>query len=327
MLTTPRQFIRRRIREYIFRRLKRVAGPVTIQRQRIYIVPTRFGYLFGLMVFVMLMGSMNYSNSMGFALTFLLTGLGLVCMHHTHRNLVNLSVRAGRHAPVFAGQTAQFQLVLDNSAAAHRYALVTHQTESVTDPVHFDVPANGSAIAGLLLPAPRRGALPVPAFQIYTEFPLGFFHAWTWIELDMFCVVYPAPADSRLQPPPSAGGDGGRPERIGGTEDFIGLRNYQRGDTSRAIHWRTLPRSGQLMVKQFADPVQQELWLDWDSLPGMETEARLSQLCRWVLDSHRTGRNYGLALPGLKIDPANGEQHRQACLEALALFGSESETP
>jgi uncharacterized protein (DUF58 family) len=317
---SPRQYVRRRIREYIFRRIQRVPGPVTIRRQRIYIVPTRFGYVFGLMLFVMLLGAMNYSNSMAFALTFLLAGLGLVCMHHTHRNLVHLSVRAGRHAPVFAGQNAQFQLVLDNPATANRYALVASPVDDEQNPLHFDVPAHGSALARLLLPAPRRGLLPAPPFRIYTEYPLGLFHAWTWIELDMQCVVYPAPADSRLQPPPAPGGDSGIPDRIGGKEDFIGLRSYQRGDASRLIHWKTLPRTGQLMVKQFADPVQRELWLDWDSLSGMDTEARLSQLCRWVLDAHRAGKSYGLALPGTRLPPASSEQHRHACLEALALF-------
>ncbi|MGH8458560.1 MAG: DUF58 domain-containing protein [Nevskiales bacterium] len=326
MLTSPRQYIRRRIREYIFRRIRRVPGPVLIRRQRIYIVPTRFGYLFGLMVFVMLLGSMNYSNSMGFALAFLLTGLGLVCMHHTHRNLVNLSVRAGRHAPVFAGHNAQFQIVLDNAAAAHRYALVSSLVEIETEPVYFDVPARGHALAFLLLPAARRGLLAAPSFRIYTEYPIGLFHAWTWMELEMQCVVYPAPAENRLQPPPTRGGDSGRADRIGGKEDFIGLRSYQRGDASRLIHWKTLPRSGQLMVKQFADPVQHELWLDWDSLPGLETEARLSQLCRWVLDAHRAGKSYGLALPGLKLPPASSEQHRHECLEALALFNPASTT-
>ena len=320
MPTSPREYIRRRIRQYIFRRLQRVAGPVTIRRQRIYIVPTRFGYLFGLMLFLMLLGSMNYSISMGFALTFLLTGLGLVCMHHTHRNLVNLSVRTGRHAPVFAGQNAQFQIVLENSAVAHRYALVASPVENETVPVYFDVPAHGNALARLVLPSARRGLLPAPAFRIYTEYPMGLFHAWTWMELDMQCVIYPVPANSRLQPPPSPGGNSGRPDRIGGKEDFIGLRSYQRGDASRLIHWKALPRSGQLMVKQFADPIQHELWLNWDSLPGVETEARLSQLCRWVLDAHRAGKSYGLALPGLKLLPASSEQHRHECLQALALF-------
>lgn len=320
MLTRPRQFVRKKIRDYIFRRIQRVPGPVLIRRQRIYIVPTRFGYVFGLMLFVMLLGSMNYSNSMGFALTFLLAGLGLVCMHHTHRNLVNLSVRAGRHTPVFAGQTAQFQIVLDNPAAAHRYALVASRVEDESDPLHFDVPAQGSALARVLVPATRRGLLPAPPLRIHTEYPLGLFHAWTWMELDMHCTVYPTPADSALQPPPAPGGDSGRPEHIGGKEDFIGLRSYQRGDGSRLIHWKALPRSGQLMVKQFADPVQQELWLDWDSLPGLETEARLSLLCRWVIDAHRAGKSYGLALPGTRLPPACSEQHRHECLSALASF-------
>lgn len=320
MLTSPRQYLRRRIREYVFRRVRRQPGPVVIRRQRIYIVPTRFGYVFGLMLFVMLLSAMNYSNSLAFGLTFLLAGLGLVCMHHTHRNLVNLSVRAGRHAPVFAGQDAQFQLVLDNAAPANRYALVVSADEDEAEPLHFDVPARGSALTRLVLPTARRGRLPAPRFQIYTEYPLGLFHAWTWMELDMHCVVYPAPADSRLQPPPTPGGDSGTPDRIGGKEDFIGLRSYQRGDASRLIHWKALPRAGQLMVKQFADPVQHELWLDWDSLPGVETEARLSQLCRWVLDAHRAGKSYGLILPGQKLPPASSEQHRHECLQALALF-------
>src|SRR5678810_507724 len=122
-LGPARRFIRQRIRVYIQRRLKRVPGPVTIQRQRIYIVPTRMGYIFGVMVFVMLMGSMNYSNSLGFALTFLLTALGMVGMHHTHRNMFNVRVRAGRHAPVFAGQDVRFQLVLDNPSQMARYSL------------------------------------------------------------------------------------------------------------------------------------------------------------------------------------------------------------
>ena len=320
LLQAPRRAVRARIREYIFRRLSRVPGPVTIRRQRIYIVPTRHGYLFGLIVFVMMLGSMNYSNSMGFALTFLLAGLGLVGMHHTHRNLVNLQIRTGRHAPVFAGQDAHFQIVIDNPTASARYALCCGHTDEEREPEYLDVPKNGGGIMRLVEAAPRRGRLPAPPFSIYTDYPLSLFHAWTWFELDMNVIVYPKPSDSRMRPPPTAGGESGIPDRFGGKEDFVGLRNYQRGDASRLIHWKMLPRTGQLMVKQFADPVQHQLWLDWDSLQGMETEARLSQLCRWVLDAHRGSLSYGLILPGLRIPPASSEAHRHRCLEALALF-------
>jgi hypothetical protein len=40
------------------------------------------------------------------------------------------------------------------------------------------------------------------------------------------------------------------------------------------------------------------LWLDWAQLPGLDTEARLSQLTRWVLEADRLGLGYGLNLSG-----------------------------
>src|SRR6202000_671127 len=106
IFTQPFKTMRRRIDRWIFTRLVRVPGPVLVSRRRVYILPTRFGYGFGLLLLVMLLGSMNYSNSMAFLLTFLMSGLGLVSMHHTHANLVDIQVRAGRVAPVFAGDTA-----------------------------------------------------------------------------------------------------------------------------------------------------------------------------------------------------------------------------
>ena len=62
---------------------------------------------------------------------------------------------------------------------------------------------------------------------------------------------------------------------------------------------------------------------DWDSLPGLAVEARLSQLCRWIEDAYAEGRAFGLKLPNVEL-PANiGPAHRQRCLTALAVFGHE----
>ena len=47
---------------------------VELKRRRIYVLPTRFGIVFAAMVFAMLLGSLNYGASLGFALTFLLAG-------------------------------------------------------------------------------------------------------------------------------------------------------------------------------------------------------------------------------------------------------------
>jgi hypothetical protein len=59
-----------------------------LQPKRIYILPTGVGFVFAIMTFAMLLGSMNYNNNLSFVLTFLLAGLGLVSMHQCQRNLV-----------------------------------------------------------------------------------------------------------------------------------------------------------------------------------------------------------------------------------------------
>ncbi|MFB3115961.1 MAG: DUF58 domain-containing protein, partial [Gammaproteobacteria bacterium] len=83
------------------------------RKQRIYIMPTRHGLLFGLMLFAMLIGAINYNNSMAYILTFLLGSLSLVTILHTYRNLAGLVINEAPPLPVFSGELAKFPLILD----------------------------------------------------------------------------------------------------------------------------------------------------------------------------------------------------------------------
>lgn len=320
ILLHPLRFLQDRIDQWVLARVKRQPGPIVIGRGRVYIVPTRFGYLFATMLLVMLLGAMNYSNSMAFMLTFLLAGLGLICMHHTHANLANLQMRAGDCPPVFAGEPARFHVLIDNSAATARYSLSLAWPKAEAQAIPGDVDATATTALGLTLDTRRRGWQPARVFSLSTEYPLGLFHAWTWAELDMHCLVFPQPADFVGTPPASVGYGGVASTDRSGQDEFSGLRSYRRGDTPRAIHWKSFPKLQRPMVKQFAETLEQELWLDWSSLNQLSFEDRLSQLTRWVIDADIAQRSYGLRLPGLTIDPGRGESHRFACLKALALF-------
>jgi hypothetical protein len=52
-------------------------GDLRLDRRRVYILPTRAGLLFGLALFTMLLTAINYALALGYALTFLLAGVGL----------------------------------------------------------------------------------------------------------------------------------------------------------------------------------------------------------------------------------------------------------
>jgi uncharacterized protein (DUF58 family) len=318
ILLHPIRYAQERIDAWVMARVKRQPGPVPVPRNRVYILPTRFGYGFAALALVMLLAAMNYSNNMAFALTFLLIGLGLVAMNHTHGNLVNVEVRAGPVSPVFAGEVAHFEVHVHNPAPRHRYSVSVAWPRAAVATSADLAPENVAALK-LPLAAEKRGWMPARVFAVSTEFPLGMFHAWTWLELEMSCLVYPRPAPPGREPPAARGAGGrlagGRP----GLDEFAGLRNYQRGDTPRSIHWKSFPKLRQPMVKQFQETLDREFWLDWDELPEFDPELRLSQLTRWVLDAEARQLSYGLRLPGTTIAPSRGASHQHACLRALAL--------
>lgn len=295
------------------------AAPVTLTQRRIYVLPTRAGLIFALMLGVMLLGSINYANSMGFVLTFLLGSLGLVSILHTWRNLARLTVRAGRSTPVFAGQDARFEVCLDNAGVLHRYAIGLKAGDAVAETI--DLAPQTSICLGFIVPATQRGLLQAPSFTLATTFPLGLFRAWTHLDLDMRCLVYPHPASEAL-PLPVARADAGSGRSNGeGHEDFAGLRTWHAGESLRQVAWKAVAREQGMLAKQFSGEAQQDVRLDWDMLPGFDAEARLSRLTRWVLDADAAAQRYGLYLPGRTLAPGTGEDHRRQCLEALALFG------
>jgi uncharacterized protein (DUF58 family) len=326
ILLHPIRWAQDRIDAWVLARVKRQPGPVRVPRTRVYILPTRFGYAFAFLALLMLLAAMNYSNSMAFALTFLLTGLGLVAMNHTHGNLVNVEVRAGPVEPVFAGEVAHFEVHVYSFARRSRYSVSAGWPRAAVA-ASGDIAPENSAILKLPLTAERRGWMPARVFAVSTEFPLGMFHAWTWLELEMSCLVYPKPAAAGRLPPPARGAGGALIANRPGLDEFAGLRAYQRGDTPRSIHWKSFPKLQQPMVKQFHETVDREFWLDWSELPELDREARLSQLARWVLDAEAARLSYGLRLPGTRIPPSQGPAHEHACLKALALFEAPAPVP
>ncbi len=165
-------------------------GTIVLLHRRVYILPARLGALFGATLVILLVGSINYALALGFALTFLLAGLGVAGMVHTARNLSRLGVSTGRVEPVFAGESAQFRLYLENSAGHDRPAVLARHLGSGSQFV-IDIPALGAAEVVLSVPAPRRGWVALGRVMLETRFPLGLFRAWSYVEPDARGLVYP----------------------------------------------------------------------------------------------------------------------------------------
>lgn len=294
------------------------SGPVTLERSRIFILPTATGLMFAMILLVMLLGSINYTNNMGYMFTFLLGSMALVSILHTYRNLAGLRFSMGKAPPVFAGERAGFDIRVDNPSPHVHYAI--ELTVAGEPRIGVDLNSGQAKTVTLYRQANTRGLQTLGRWKVSSTVPLGLFRAWAHLDLHGECVVYPRPGPRRPVPQtavykPNQFGDKGR-----GVDDFAGFRPYKPGDSPRHMFWKAVAREQPLLVKQFGGDRADELWLDWDGLRDLDTEARLSQLCRWVLDADQHQLRYGLRLPGLQLEMASGSTHRHHCLHALARF-------
>lgn len=292
------------------------AAPITLGHRRIFILPTRRGLAFVLLILLLLLIGFVYSNNLAYLLGFLLASLFFVTILHSFKSLAGLIVSAGRQPAVFAGQAGAFHFQINNPGRQSRFWVqMALQSE-----IALSLAPAQSLTATLYQTTTRRGWLQPNTLTVSSLYPLGLFRSWAPLRFDSPMLVYPKPA-KRLLPFPESG-DGftaeGQSRRQG--DEFYGLRPYQRGDAIRQIHWKALAKGQGLFSKQYGGAGSQELWLDYQMAPGHHIEERLSQLCRWIVDAEQAGLRYGLILPNQRFAPDTGASHYRQCLQALALF-------
>ncbi|MDH4061654.1 MAG: DUF58 domain-containing protein [Aquincola sp.] len=311
--------LRQRLRAWFEQRLPR-SDTWTLTQRNIYILPTRAGLMFVLVLFVMLLASINYQLSLGYVLTFLLAGAGFVSMHLTHNTLRGMTLHLKPPASGFMGEPMVLEIVLTSpTRTQHGVGLGLEHAPDRAHDVFVDVPAGGQALAHLSFVPPRRGLHLLPTLRAETLYPLGLFRAWTVWRPAAQALAWPRP-ETPLAPwpaSPAAAGDAA-PQQRSDSGEFDGVRTYRRGDALKRIVWKKVAKGGELVSRDHQSAMQQELWLDWQQaqLPG--AEQRLSRLAAWVVAADAAGVSHGLRLPGSEIAPGIGAAHRRASLDALA---------
>ncbi len=296
-----------------------------LTQRNVYILPTRAGLMFALTLVVLLLASINYQLSLGYVLTFLLAGSGIVSMHVTHATLRGLTLHLRAPSPVFAGSPALLDVTLTSSGRARFGIGLRMEAASASNLAWSDVPTGGQASTQVSFVPAERGRHQVPTLSAETRFPLGLFRAWAIWRPAAQVLVYPQ-LEHPAAPLPAArvvpGGPASRRQAEGG--EVEGIRAYRRGDPLKLVVWkkaaRNLETGGDLVSRDTSASVQQALWLEWQQCAGLAPEARLSRLAAWVLAADRAGADYGLRLPNQELAPDQGDAQRRRTLEALALW-------
>jgi uncharacterized protein (DUF58 family) len=317
-LARGRLALEARAADWVRRRQGEDALPLELQRRRLYILPTRAGLGFAVLLFAMLLAGMNYGNSLALLVTFVLGGFAIVGMNHCHRNLLGLRLVGLQPEPAFAGEAAGLAVAIDNPGVDRFDVGAEALGAAARAPC---APQGGLTRLELRIPTRARGRLRLSRLRITTSFPFGLFRCWTWVHLPLELLVYPQPVGTRPPPVGAAGRDAGTARRDSGRDELRDLRPFRDGDSPRQVAWKAYARGMPLLVKEYSGASAEAATFDFAALEDLDVEARLSQLCRWVLDAEARGGRYALLLPALRLDADRGAHHLARCLRALALHG------
>ncbi len=322
MVSELRRAMNARVRRWALAR-QTPARSHTLTQNRIFILPTRAGGAWLLVLLMMLVMAINYENNLIYALTFLLLGVFLSAMFHTYANLAGIEVRVLPSDPCFAGGQAGFELELQRHSS-RAFEQLTLRLETSEQQQTLDL-LQVRQVLRLYCPASRRGWLYPGGVKLETTYPLGIFRAWSWLNLEMKTLVYPeplaTPLPASLHDRSSRGRD--RMSMHRGDDDFAGLERFQPGMSPRQVDWKSYARGRGLHAKHFAGHQDPDLWLDLDALGGEALERRLSRLTAWVQALSAREVRFGLRLGSFVLAPASGEAHCTRALAALALYGQE----
>jgi len=287
-----------------------------LSQKNIYIIPSKAGFAFILLIALMLLTAINYQNSLIYLFTFFISSVFFISIWLCFLNLNGLRISSYEIAECFEGEPCPYPIQL---ASISKPALSLGMGINEQPIIETNIKQDSVCQHSMLLPAAKRGLHTLDRLRIQSYFPFGFIVAWTWLKLDAKVLVYPKPIEGTRVI--------GKPDSLSlnqqhlKSEDLTELKPYQQGETASRILWKQYAAKDQLVIRSHEQGGYDSFWLNWDSYEAIDTESKLQHLCFDVLDLNRKQQLYGLDIPNVHISPSSGEQHKQRCLKALALHG------
>ncbi len=290
---------------------------------------TKAGFLYALITIFIGVAAANTGNNLLFVMLSLLLSFMWLSGVFAKYNLRGLTFEIEPPSSAFAEKEAFATLRVRNKKRLPAFILkVRLRLKSSSDEEETLVifPQIKDVAERLVLLFPKgRGWATIEVVQVFSPFPLALFIRCLEVRKTVKFVVYPKPMPIPL-PYESAFGRKrvGEREKEGlGVGEFLGLREYIAFAPRKLIHWKSLAKRDDLMLKKLAEEVENPHVIEVEKLPGRTLEEKLSQATFLVLKFESLSLPYGLNLFGKKIPPSLGFLHQKRILTEIALYGKE----
>ena len=287
------------------------ADKVTLVQKLIFILPTRYGWWFVLLIVLLYLLGTNYQNNLILLLCYLLLSVFLVNIVLAYQNLRGLTLQCRQAPEGFAGEPTTAVVNLSNDK---KHLMLNMHFVQQNDTILL---SQSATTATLSLNGTKRGKYALPRIKISSQYPFGLWRAWSYVALAQHYWVYPHPdADKAVLN--NVSDDASQHAKTDAGET---LSPYRAGDSIRHMVWKRLARdpANPVVRQQHFSAQAEPSWVVVPALSGDALERALRYASQQLLQLEQTGSSYGLKLPALTLPQAKGPQHLQRCLQELAL--------
>lgn len=293
------------------------SNPQFLDSKNIYILPSGFGWAYGLLVLSLFSGAINYQISTVFLMTFLLATIGLISAWETHANLKDLSIQLISIEDTYEGIPVQAVLFIQSNNRVHFELefLLGNQLITCLEKVS---PQGTQFILPIVTTG--RGCYALPKITVSSRFPFGLFRVWGYVHFDSNYYVYPQPVDPGFWPLPVYNQDKKKINSPGDNEIYDLKQVENPWIQLNLIAWK-IAAKGQGWYLKTMDSTEGIYWLfTLNDLPIERIEEKLRHLSYWLVTAESQGQFYNLDL-GKSLDKfAHGEEHLRHCLRQLAEY-------
>lgn len=291
---------------------RRRAPTFEVTLRRVFVVPTRHGFMAALAIFGVFAIAVRIQNNMLLLMAVALFVIFTLSLLWAGQNLRGLRLGVRHDGQIVAGETSRLSVRLVAARPAFDIRLDTGAGGQ---------PAMDNTQHALAFSPDRRGRHPLPLVRIETGFPFGLARAWAWIS-PAEVLVAPKPdhgaALAHLTGDASGGAADSRDEAAADMLDADMLDDWTPGTPESRVDWKRYAATDRLLAKTGDVAGGTVLTISYDSVAHLGHERALSAMSAAVLRAARAGRPFHFRLNGIELRHVAPQSAGQA-LDALAL--------
>lgn len=293
----------------------------TLRKSRVKL--RRWGYIYAGITLLTGFAAVNSGNNLVYIVLAFLLSLMALSGFVSFINMRGLEISYITYDEIYARTPGYVKITIKNLKPIPSFLLLPSLKPEITEPFSPIVYLPPKCEKNISVKAyfPKRGPFEIKNIFLHSQFPFGFTWRSKQLPTKASILVFPHITTAVNSPEEFLETENGfitSSTREGTGGDFLGLREYRRGDPAHRIYWKKQKIEGKPYIKQFFDEGNKKIILYISEKASERMIERTASIACSLLEH---GSSVGLKTDRDFIPPSTGHLQKLQILKTLALLG------